>query len=63
MTPRNSISKFVYMLIALTGSKEEVDKMETMITYFRPKPEVEPLTRLIAFFFGDSMEHEQPSVN
>lgn len=53
------------MLIAQTGiSQDQANTtMETVITYFRKQPGTEPLTRLIAFFFGDNMQDEQPSVN
>jgi hypothetical protein len=62
---RRSIQDFVYMLIAQTGiSQDQANTtMETVITYFRRQPGTEPLTRLIAFFFGDNMQDEQPSVN
>lgn len=60
---KEMITAFVYMLIAQTGMKAEDGAQETVITYFRPKPQVEPLTRLIAFFFGDKMENETPSRN
>jgi len=62
---QRSIQDFVYMLIAQTGlPQDQVNQtMETVITYFRRQPGTEPITRLIAFFFGDNMQDEQPSVN
>ena len=53
------------MLIAQTGMTQEHTNatIETVITYFRKQPGTDPLTRLIAFFFGDNMKDEQPSVN
>ncbi|HKP31513.1 MAG TPA: hypothetical protein VJT83_02255 [Chitinophagaceae bacterium] len=60
-----TVQEFVYMLIAQTGMSQEQTNttIETVITYFRKQPGTDPLTRLIAFFFGDSMKDEQPSVN
>jgi hypothetical protein len=62
---RRGIQDFVYMLIAQTGITQDQANttMGTVITYFRRQPGTEPLTRLIAFFFGDNMHDEQPSVN
>ena len=60
-----TVQDFVYMLIAQTGMTQEQTNttIETVITYFRKQPGTDPLTRLIAFFFGDNMKDEQPSVN
>lgn len=60
---KETIAGFVYMLIAQTGITEQDGLQETVITTFHRKKEVQPLTRLIAFFFGDKMEDTEPSPN
>ena len=54
---KNMVStRFAYILMALEDA-------QTLITYFYSDNKLSSMVRLVAFFFGDDMRHEQASEN